>query len=284
MARISFLLWPFVLCMISVFSNYVMGADLSLSSGTPSETGGLDMKLLEGFGVSGVTTAPSAANHGDGFDQLMQQWQYITDWQLLASIIIGLIVAALCAAMIAWQPGTGAVSRDPSYLEERKALIALGVLGAMVANIVEVSPPMALVIFGIGGLIRFRTVFERPKVTARAIGVVVIGLACGLNLIAMAIILALFFWILLLLLESKPTVEVKLQVDPSRDIQEIIERAKSCLHDAGLQVFRASANRSGTQVTVTVQLDSSVTASELAETIQKSIPPGPPVVIHWSMK
>ncbi|MDG2054606.1 MAG: hypothetical protein P8J86_07855 [Phycisphaerales bacterium] len=264
-----------------VFVSHAMGDDASSYVGQPGTTD-LEVKLLSGFG--GVTNAPETSKHGDGFQQLTRQWEYITDWQLLASIIIGLVVAALCAAMIAWQPGTGAASRDPSYLEERKALIALGVLGAMVANIVEVSPPMALVIFGIGGLIRFRTVFERPKVTARAIGVVVIGLACGLNLIAMAIILALFFWILLLLLEAKSTVEVKLQVDPSRDIQEVIERAQSCLNDAGLQVYRTTANRSGTQVTVTVQLDSSVTASELAKTIQQSIPPGPPVVIHWSMK
>ena len=65
---------------------------------------------------------------------------------------------------------------DPlSDLEERKALILLGVVGAVVAELSKSSQTLAFVIFGIGALLRFRTVLDNPKLTGKAIMVVVVG-------------------------------------------------------------------------------------------------------------
>ena len=77
---------------------------------------------------------------------------------------------------------------DPlADLEERKALILLGVVGAVVAELSGTSQTLAFVIFGIGALLRFRTVLDNPKLTGKAIMVVVVGLACGMGSWAMAV-------------------------------------------------------------------------------------------------
>src|SRR5205807_5733181 len=77
-----------------------------------------------------------------------------------------------------------------SDLEERKALILLGMVGAVVAELSGTSQTLAFVIFGIGALLRFRTLLDNPKLTGKAITVVVVGLACGMGSWAMAVFVA----------------------------------------------------------------------------------------------
>src|SRR5262249_55670698 len=59
--------------------------------------------------------------------------------------------------------------------KERKTLLLLGMVGAIVAELSGTSQTLAFVIFGIGALMRFRTVLDNPKLTVKAITVVVIG-------------------------------------------------------------------------------------------------------------
>src|SRR5213079_3160080 len=49
------------------------------------------------------------------------------------------------------------------------------------------SQTLAFVIFGIGALLRFRTLLDNPKLTGKAITIVVVGLACGMGSWAMAV-------------------------------------------------------------------------------------------------
>ena len=50
-----------------------------------------------------------------------------------------------------------------------------------------ISQTLAFVIFGIGALLRFRTLLDNPKLTGKAIMVVIVGLACGMGSWAMAV-------------------------------------------------------------------------------------------------
>ena len=68
-----------------------------------------------------------------------------------------------------------------SDLEERKTLVLLGMVGAIVAELSGTNQTLAFVIFGIGALLRFRTVLDNPRLTGKAITVVIIGLACGMG-------------------------------------------------------------------------------------------------------
>src|SRR5690606_19876737 len=70
---------------------------------------------------------------------------------------------------------------------------------------------MAFVIFGIGGLMRFRTNVGDAKDTGRVILVTVVGLSCGLELYVVALLATVLAWVLIFVLESRSVGRVVIQ-------------------------------------------------------------------------
>lgn len=56
---------------------------------------------------------------------------------------------------------------------------------------------IGFVIFGIGGLLRFRSTFSTPEMTAEVILVTIIGLSVGLNLPVIALMITLVAWMVI---------------------------------------------------------------------------------------
>ncbi len=113
--------------------------------------------------------------------------------------------------------------------EERKALILLGVVGAVVAELSGTSQTLAFVIFGIGALLRFRTLLDNPKLTGKAIMVVVVGLACGMGSWAMAVFVTGFSWLLMFWLDSHSSCEVRIRLDETEDPKPVFDAVQSLL-------------------------------------------------------
>src|SRR5208282_6764768 len=80
---------------------------------------------------------------------------------------------------------------------------------------------LAFVIFGIGALLRFRTVLDNPKLTGKAITVVVIGLACGMGSWAMAVFVTAFSWLLVFCLERHVGCRIKIRLKGDANPQEV---------------------------------------------------------------
>jgi hypothetical protein len=121
-------------------------------------------------------------------------------------------LAVACAWVVAWHPRRSSRIDSLSDLEERKTLILLGLVGAIVAELAGTNATLAFVIFGIGALLRFRTLLDNPKLTGKAITVVVIGLACGMGFWAMAVFVTLFSWILIFWLDSHIACRIRIRV------------------------------------------------------------------------
>jgi hypothetical protein len=117
-------------------------------------------------------------------------------------LFFNLAMAVACACLIAWHPRSSRAD-SLSNIEERKTLVVLAVVGAVVAEVTGINQSLAFVIFGIGALLRFRTALDNPKLTGKAITLVVVGLACGLGSWAMAAFVTGFFWILIFWLDSR---------------------------------------------------------------------------------
>lgn len=152
-------------------------------------------------------------------------------------LFLSLALAVGCAFAIAWHPRRAAL-RDPLRdFEERKALILLGVVGAVVAELSGTSQTLAFVIFGIGALLRFRTLLDNPKLTGKAIMVVVVGLACGMGSWAMAVFVTAFSWLLMFWLDSHSSCEVRIRLDQAEDPRPVFDAVQSLLisHKCKLQ-------------------------------------------------
>ncbi|PYK96326.1 MAG: hypothetical protein DME32_17955 [Verrucomicrobia bacterium] len=127
--------------------------------------------------------------------------------EFILRLFLSLSLAVACAWAIAWHPRRSSLVNPLSDFEERKALILLGMVGAVVAELSGTSQTLAFVIFGIGALLRFRTLLDNPKLTGKAITVVVVGLACGMGSWAMAVFVTAFTWLLVFWLDT--TVDFK---------------------------------------------------------------------------
>lgn len=174
---------------------------------------------------------------GNSWDSIQESVEQFGHPDFIFRLFLSLILAVGCAWVIAWHPRRASLVDPLADLEERKALILLGVVGAVIAELTGTSQTLAFVIFGIGALLRFRTVLDNPKLTGKAITVVVVGLACGMGSWAMAVFVTAFAWGLLFWLDSHSSCRVRIRLDDTEDPKPVFGTVQSLLvsHKCRLQ-------------------------------------------------
>src|SRR5260370_27868362 len=195
---------------VSLLSSAAFGANPAEEMAKAGATGGIDPK-----GNSWVSMQKSVAQFGHP--------------EFILRLFLSLSLAVGCAYAIAWHPRRPSLADPLSDLEERKALILLGVVGAVVAELSGTSQTLDFVIFGIGALLRFRTLLDNPNLTGKAIMVVVVGLACGMGSWAMAVFVTAFSWLLMFWLDSHSSCEVRIRLDQTEDPRPVFDAVQSLL-------------------------------------------------------
>jgi hypothetical protein len=207
-----------VIALVSVLSTAAFGANPAEEMAKAGAGGGIDPK-------------------GDSWLSIEKSIEQFAHPSFILRLFLSLSLAVGCAFAIAWHPRR-ATLRDPLRdFEERKALILLGVVGAVVAELSGTSQTLAFVIFGIGALLRFRTLLDNPKLTGKAIMVVVVGLACGMGSWAMAVFVTAFSWLLMFWLDSHSSCRVRIRLDDTEDPKPVFDAVQSLLlsHKCRLQ-------------------------------------------------
>jgi len=161
--------------------------------------------------ASALAVADPVSNSGSlpnplgrhGVKLLLDGWTGFANGWLLLDMVIVLLLALALGALIAYHPSTRRRLSTLEHFEQPKTLLMYAVVAAVVALIVEVQPAMAFVIFGIGGLLRFRTEVGESKDTGRVILVTVLGLCCGLKIFIVAVPATVIGWLLIFALEQQ---------------------------------------------------------------------------------
>ena len=174
---------------------------------------------------------------GDSWLSIQNSIEQFGHPEFILRLFLSLSLAVGCAWAIAWHPRRSSLANPLADLEERKALILLGLVGAVVAELSGSNQTLAFVIFGIGALLRFRTLLDNPKITGKAITVVVVGLACGMGSWAMAVFVTAFTWLLVFWLDSHASCRVRIRLDDNVDPNPIFGMMQSLLvsHHCRLQ-------------------------------------------------
>jgi hypothetical protein len=207
-----------VIAFLGLPYSAVFGANPAEEMAKAGATGGIDPKGNSWFSI----------------EKSVEQFAHP---DFILRLFLSLTLAVGCAFAIAWHPRRASL-RDPLRdFEERKALVLLGVVGAVVAELSGTSQTLAFVIFGIGALLRFRTILDNPKLTGKAIMVVVVGLACGMGSWAMAVFVTGFSWLLMFWLDSHSSCEVRIRLDETEDPKPVFDAVQSLLisHKCKLQ-------------------------------------------------
>lgn len=119
-----------------------------------------------------------------------------------------LVEATLSGVVLAYHPIYFGRPKSMEDLELAKTLIIYSVAGALISIICTAAPSMAFVIFGIGGLMRFRTNLDSSKSTGHAIIGTLVGLCWGLELQLVAALATAFFWGMIFFLERATVIEL----------------------------------------------------------------------------
>src|SRR5438094_946822 len=207
-----------VIGLVSVLASAALAANPAEELAKAGATGGIDPK-------------------GNSWVSIEKSVEQFAHPSFILRLFLSLTLAVGCAFAIAWHPRRASL-RDPLRdFEERKALILLGVVGAVVAELSGTSQTLAFVIFGIGALLRFRTLLDNPKLTGKAITVVVVGLACGMGSWAMAVFVTVFTWLLVFWLDSHASCRIRIRLDDNVDPNPIFGMMQSLLvsHHCRLQ-------------------------------------------------
>jgi hypothetical protein len=168
---------------------------------------------------------------------LARGWEGFTDLWLMADMAMVLLLAVLLGAVIAYHPLTRSKAASLEELEQPKTFIMYAMVGAVIGMIVSIYPVMGPVIFGIGGLLRFRTNVGPAKDTGRVILAVIVGVACGLKLMVVGVFATAFGWVLIWLLERQSFGRIQIKGLQQDAIARSAEAYRKILIQAGCRLL-----------------------------------------------
>ena len=242
----------FVIAFLSLLSSAVFGANPAAEMAKAGATGGIDPK-------------------GNSWVSIQQSIEQFGHPDFILRLLLSLALAVGCAWVIAWHPRRASLHDPLSDLEERKALVLLGVVGAVVAELSGTSQTLAFVIFGIGALLRFRTLLDNPKLTGKAIMIVVVGLACGMGSWAMAVFVTAFSWVLVFWLDSHSSCRVRIRLDDSEDPKPVFGVVQSLLVSHKCRLQSSSLYEDKGQMVFLLYIPTEVDPAELESQVRSAL-------------
>src|ERR1700757_4801318 len=241
-----------VIAFLGFISSAACGANPAEEMAKAGATGGLDPK-------------------GNSWVSIQKSIEQFAHPSFILRLFLSLSLAVGCAFAIAWHPRRASL-RDPLRdFEERKALILLGMVGAVVAELSGTSQTLAFVIFGIGALLRFRTLLDNPKLTGKAIMVVVVGLACGMGSWAMAVFVTGFSWLLLFWLDSHSSCRGRIRLDDAEDPKPVFGTVQSLLVSHKCRLQRSALYEDKGQMVFLLYIPAGVDPRQLEAEVRASL-------------
>jgi uncharacterized membrane protein len=203
----------------------------------------------------------------------------LSSWEATsARISLRFSLAAFLAALLAFRPRRGSITRRNPYVAQTQILMAV-VAGAMMM-VVGDSAARAFGIFAAASLVRFRTNIRDPKEITVLLVCLGVGLASGVGRWDMAIILTLFVLIALSLLEYFEQYQVFRSMEVSvatRDVDKTNDMLKRLFarhkfdHELR-QLNRQDQDEPLGRIVYLVSLDPLISTSKLSEEVLSSDP------------
>jgi len=228
----------------------------------------------EMFKTDHPATAGGIDPAGDSWLSIQHSLAQFSHPEFLLRLLLSFTLAVACAWLVAWHPRRSSRIDALSDLEERKALVLLGLVGAIVAELSGSNQTLAFVIFGIGALLRFRTVLDNPKLTGKAITVVVIGLACGMGSWTMAVFVTIFSWILIFWLDSHITCRLRIRLDADVDPKPVFGVVQALLVARRCRLQSSALYKGKRQMIFLLHIPADLNLKQLEIDLRAKLPKG----------
>jgi hypothetical protein len=217
---------------------------------------------------------------GVGWEGFVQGWRGLTDVGVLVPMAASVLTAVLLAFPIAYHPRIYRRAATLDEIEAPKGIIGYAAISAGIAQVVAITPAMALVVFGIGGIYRFRTRAGPPKLIYPTVGVVVIGLACGMMVFSLAVVLTAIGWVLPFWFESKYAVALHVKNLSPAGARSVLAEYRRVLEEHGGHVVSVRNQRTG-EFAIVANIPANVNPAEVESKLQDVPAEGEKGDVRW---
>ena len=223
------------------------------------------------------------------FDQQPQSlgegWLGFADLAFLTNMVLTLVLAAVLGAVLAYHPRHRKTADTVEEIEAPKVFITYAVIGSIIGIlVVKYGLVVGFVLFGIGGLMRFRTVMASPSMTGQVIYVTLIGLASGLELPHVAVLATAFGYLLIQLLDANVTYRIAINGLASERIAEAAAAYRGVLEQQGCRIVSEKKNPLKARITFVFRSAASERRSRLMEILETQVDPALRGAVDWEIE
>jgi hypothetical protein len=249
----------------------VTGALILVMSVFALSTAAFGANPLDELSKAGTVTG-GVDPHGDSWQSIRNSLEQFAQPQFVLRLFLSFTLAVGCAWVVGWHPRHSIFGDPLGDVEARKTLLILGLVGAVVAELSAGSSTLAFVIFGIGALLRFRTVLDNPKLTGKAVMAVVIGLACGMGSWVMAVFVTAFTWVLIYYLESNEGCRLRIRLDNAAHAESLFGAMPSILSSRNCRLQSSELNADKGQMVFHMLIPCGLDPKQLEAEIRAKLP------------
>lgn len=211
-------------------------------------------------------------------------WSGFVDWAFWLEALVMLSMAAVLGAALALHPKHGQTSDSTEDVESLQIYMIYAVVGAIVGiMVVKYGLVVGFVLFGIGGLIRFRTVLQSANRTGRVILVTLIGLACGLQLPHVAVLSAIFGFVLFYIMDARVCYRLEVIAIPPDVFYESACAYSKVMHELNCRLLSERKNPIKNRLIFVFRCKKGVDIERLKKIIDDGIDPGLRGLSNWEV-
>lgn len=178
-------------------------------------------------------------------------WAGFLDFEFLINAFLTLLLATALGAVLAYHPRSLLTADTLEEVEARKVYMLYSVIGALIGMVVvEYGLVIGFILFGIGGLIRFRTILRSAVLTGQVIFVTLIGLTCGLDLPHVAVLATVFGFILIYVLDARIIYRADIRELPADRFADAAAAYAAALERLGFKIIRERKNPAKQRLTL----------------------------------
>lgn len=255
-----------------------------------ARSNGKFMKRLWRIPVLAMLSMPVLAQNAlpDALQQkpvvMGEGWIGFTDVGFMVNAALTLVLAAVLGAVLAYHPKHRQTANSFEQIEAPRVYILYSVIGSLIGiMVVRYGLVVGFVLFGIGGLIRFRTVLRSAAMTGHIIFETLIGLSCGLDLPNVAVLATVFGFGLIYILEASITYRLDIQALHVERYVDAVAEYRSALEAEGCRILNEKKNPDKGRVRFIFCSKHKTPHSRLEQALKSRVPPELRGSMDWEL-
>lgn len=211
-------------------------------------------------------------------------WHGFLDVPYMVESFAALTLAVLLGMVIAFHPTTKRTIDTAEEAELPKVYMMYALIGAVIGVVVlKYGTVIGFVVFGLGGLMRFRTEAGSTRDTGRLIIVTLVGLISGLNLPQFAVLATLFAWVLIYIFDGHPVCSLEVSEIPKGRLKDASNAYRRVLAELDCKLISERKSFSKSRIDYVFRAPRKSTQTSLHNALCEKVPPDVRGEIDWEI-